>query len=100
MRIVAPDGDMYRTNVLRDLPFHMVGVSHHTAGIGVREQFAFEPAELEALLACEREAGRYALLLYTCNRYELYWSGAHEYEITLSFASVSFHASPPSIDIR
>jgi len=80
MRIVAPHGEIYRTNVLRDLPFHMVGVSHHTAGIGVREQFAFEPPELDALLACEREAGRYALLLYTCNRCELYWSGADEYE--------------------
>jgi glutamyl-tRNA reductase len=58
----------------------MVGVSHHTAGVGLREQFAFSPAELEVLLAQERAAGRHVLLLFTCNRCELYWSGPHDYE--------------------
>jgi glutamyl-tRNA reductase len=66
--------------VLRELSFHMVGVSHHTAAVGVREQFALNPAELDALLARERAAERHVLLLFTCNRCEVYWSGPHDYE--------------------
>ncbi|HET9726659.1 MAG TPA: glutamyl-tRNA reductase [Gemmatimonadales bacterium] len=58
----------------------MVGISHHTAAVGLREQFAFGSAELDALLAGERAAGRHALVLSTCNRCEVYWSGPHDYE--------------------
>ena len=80
MRIVAPLGGLYRRRVFQDLSFHVVGVSHHTASVGLREQFAFTPAELAALLEGERAAGRFALLLFTCNRCELYWSGMYDYE--------------------
>lgn len=66
--------------MLHDLSFHVVGVSHHTATVGVREQFAFSEEELAALLADERAAGRSALLLFTCNRCELYWCGPHDLE--------------------
>jgi glutamyl-tRNA reductase len=66
--------------VLQDLSFHVVGVSHHTAAVGVREQFAFTPEELSGVLAHEHAAGRSPLLLFTCNRCELYWSGTHDYE--------------------
>jgi glutamyl-tRNA reductase len=66
--------------VLHNLSFHMVGISHHTAPVGVREQLALGPAEVEALLASERAAGRHALLLSTCNRFEVYWTGLQEYE--------------------
>lgn len=66
--------------MLHDLSFHMVGISHHTARVGVREQLAFAPAELDALLTGLRAADRHALLLSTCNRFEIYWSGPHEYE--------------------
>jgi glutamyl-tRNA reductase len=66
--------------VPRNLSFHVVGVSHHTAAVGVREQFAFTPDELAALLAHEHAAGRSALLLLTCNRSELYWCGPHDHE--------------------
>src|SRR6185437_1571077 len=38
------------------------------------------PAELNVLLARERAAGRTALLLVTCNRFELYWSGTPDRE--------------------
>jgi glutamyl-tRNA reductase len=62
------------------LPFHVVGVSHHTAAVGVRERFALTPDELAAVLAQARGAGRSALLLVTCNRCELYWSGEYDYE--------------------
>ncbi|HET8834552.1 MAG TPA: glutamyl-tRNA reductase [Gemmatimonadales bacterium] len=58
----------------------MVGISHHTARVGVREQLAFAPAELDALLTGLRAADRHALLLSTCNRFEIYWSGPHDYE--------------------
>ncbi|HKT58648.1 MAG TPA: glutamyl-tRNA reductase [Gemmatimonadales bacterium] len=58
----------------------MVGVSHHTAAVGLREQLAFGPDELDALLVGEREAGRHALVLSTCNRCEVYWSGVHDCE--------------------
>jgi len=58
----------------------MVGISHHTAPVGVREQLAFTPAELDVLLAGLRAADRHALLLSTCNRFEIYWSGPHDYE--------------------
>ncbi|MFL5403654.1 MAG: glutamyl-tRNA reductase [Gemmatimonadales bacterium] len=55
--------------------FHIIGLSHHTAGVEVRERFAFTPAETVALLETRRRAGQSALLLSTCNRCELYWSG-------------------------
>ncbi len=58
--------------------FHVVGVSHHTAGVEIREHFALTPAEAEAWLAAERLAGRSAVLLSTCNRCEVYWSGDHD----------------------
>jgi glutamyl-tRNA reductase len=66
--------------VLQSLSFHVVGVSHHTAGVEVRERFAFTPAELVALLAAERPAGSAFLPLATCNRCELYWTGEHDLE--------------------
>ncbi|HKU62110.1 MAG TPA: glutamyl-tRNA reductase [Gemmatimonadales bacterium] len=53
-------------------------MSHHTAGVEVREQFALTSAEAEAWLAAERLAGRSAVLLSTCNRCELYWTGEHD----------------------
>ena len=62
------------------LSFHVIGVSHHTAGVQVRELLAFSPDDVSALLAHHRLAGRSALLLSTCNRTELYWSGDHDLE--------------------
>ena len=58
--------------------FHVIGVSHHTAGVEVREHFTLTPAEADAWLAAERLAGRSAVLLSTCNRCEVYWSGDHD----------------------
>jgi glutamyl-tRNA reductase len=71
---------MYHSLVLSDLSFHVVGVSHHTAPVGVRERFAFSPSELAVLLQREHAANRAALLLSTCNRCELYWSGGSDSE--------------------
>jgi glutamyl-tRNA reductase len=66
--------------MLRDLPFHVVGLSHHTAGIQLREQLAFSPAEVSAWLQGQAAAGSTALLLSTCNRCEIYWTGGPDLE--------------------
>jgi glutamyl-tRNA reductase len=66
--------------MLRDLPFHVVGLNHHTAGIELREQLAFSPAEVTAWLQGQSAAGSTALLLSTCNRCEIYWTGGPDLE--------------------
>jgi glutamyl-tRNA reductase len=66
--------------MLRDLPFHVVGLNHHTAGIQVREQLAFSGAEVAAWLQGQAAAGSTALLLSTCNRCEIYWTGGPDLE--------------------
>src|SRR5215213_2746437 len=58
LRIVTRSARWYRTNVPHRLPFHVVGVSHHTAAVGVRERFALTPDELAAVLAQASGAGR------------------------------------------
>ena len=50
------------------------------ATVEERERFAFTPAEAASLLRGQREAGGSALLLSTCNRCELYWSGDADQE--------------------
>ncbi len=66
--------------MLRDLPFHVVGLSHHTARIQLREQLAFSSTEAAAWLQGQAAAGRTALLLSTCNRCEIYWTGGPDLE--------------------
>ena len=66
--------------MLHELPFHVVGLSHHTAGIQLREQLAFTQAEAAAWLQGQAAAGRTALLLSTCNRCEIYWTGGPDLE--------------------
>jgi glutamyl-tRNA reductase len=61
--------------MLRELSFHVVGVNHYTAGIELRERFAFSPAEVVAWLQGQAAANSTALLLSTCNRCEIYWTG-------------------------
>ncbi len=55
-------------------PVSVVGVSHLTAPVEIRERFAFAPAEAEAALAALRTDSEVqeAVLLSTCNRTELY----------------------------
>lgn len=65
------------------MPFHLAGVSHHTADVSVREQLVFEPDEVAAWLARERQSGRSLVVLSTCNRLELYWWGDHDQEAGL-----------------
>lgn len=53
----------------------VVGVSHRTAPVEVRERFAVGAAELPALLAELRTRFGAAVVLSTCNRTEVYTSG-------------------------
>jgi glutamyl-tRNA reductase len=69
--------------VLPDLSFHVIGISHHTAGVVERERFALSRGETVTLLAEQHQAGRSALLLSTCNRCEYYWSGNEDGEAWL-----------------
>lgn len=51
----------------------VVGISHHTAPIEVRERFVFSPrAGAEALVRLTREGVGEAVMLSTCNRTEIY----------------------------
>ena len=56
------------------MPLAVVGVSHHTAPVDVRERMVFGPSEAsQALLALREEGGvEEAVLLSTCNRTEVY----------------------------
>lgn len=58
------------------LDLHVIGISHHTAGVELREHFALTPREITAWLEKARDAGLSSLLLSTCNRFELYWCGS------------------------
>jgi glutamyl-tRNA reductase len=77
---VALPGKPYRSFVLPDPSFHVVGVSHHTASLDERERFALSPADTTAFLAHQHSLGKPSLLLSTCNRCELYWSGDDDLE--------------------
>ncbi len=63
--------------MIERIRFHVVGVSHRTAGVEVRERFALLPARL-AELAQGNAVGVPTLVLSTCNRSELYWGGSHD----------------------
>ena len=47
--------------MLRSVSFHVVGVSHHTSGIELRERLAFSSAEAAAWLQGQAAAGSVAL---------------------------------------
>src|SRR5580692_10108314 len=52
----------------------VIGLSHHSAPITVRERFAFTEARIPATLQLLRDSGLVteAVILSTCNRVELY----------------------------
>ena len=71
---------LYPSRVAPEPSFHVVGISHHTATVELREQFALTPSEIAAWLEGSREIGLTALVLSTCNRCELYWHGSGDHE--------------------
>ena len=72
------------------MPMKLIGISHHTAPLEVRERFVFENDETRTLLRSlvRDELASEAVLLSTCNRSELYYvaeedtSPLHEVFIT------------------
>ncbi|HEX8431036.1 MAG TPA: glutamyl-tRNA reductase, partial [Longimicrobium sp.] len=58
------------------MPLTVVGLSHRTAPIELRERFAFGRAELPgALISLSEETGAETVILSTCNRTEVYLAG-------------------------
>jgi glutamyl-tRNA reductase len=58
-----------------ELAFHVIGVSHHTASVRVRELLVLTPDEVAACLEWRGATGGCTAILSTCNRFEIYWSG-------------------------
>ena len=81
MGLQSPDrGGQLRTASSPLHALHVIGVSHRTASMKVREQLVLTSAEAAAWLDQQRAAGRCAAILSTCNRFEVYWSGSHDLE--------------------
>ena len=57
------------------MPVKLIGISHHTAPLEVRERFVFDTAQAHALMRAlvQHEHASEAVLLSTCNRSELYY---------------------------
>ena len=62
------------------MPFLVIGLSHHTAPVTLRERFSFAEARVPATLQRMRDSGLVdeALILSTCNRVEIYASTSLE----------------------
>ena len=57
------------------MPMKLVGISHHTAPLHVRERFVFDHEHVRALTRrlMQEELASEVVLLSTCNRSELYY---------------------------
>jgi len=60
-------------------PLHLVGITHRKAGLDLRERFALARAEIVTLLTGEDGPRRRGVALSTCNRFEVYWYGEHDW---------------------
>ncbi len=62
------------------MAFVVIGLSHHSAPVAVRERFAFAEARVPASLQLLRDSGlvEEAVILSTCNRVEIYASTSLE----------------------
>lgn len=80
----------------------VVGLSHRTAPIEVRERFVFGAKEAEAALLdlLERGVSGEAVLLSTCNRTELYLGGAAEGSEREGVALLAARAGLPEAEAR
>jgi glutamyl-tRNA reductase len=63
------------------MPIVVIGLSHNSSPIAVRERFAFAEADLPASLQLLRDSGvaEEAVILSTCNRVEIYASTSSEF---------------------
>jgi glutamyl-tRNA reductase len=62
------------------MPIVVLGLSHHSAPVAIRERFAFGEARVPAALQLLRDSGvaEEAVILSTCNRVEIYASSSAE----------------------
>lgn len=60
----------------------VIGLSHHNAGVDVREKLAIPEDEWNGASAslCEYDSIAEASVLSTCNRFEIYLAGQNQYE--------------------
>ena len=77
-----------------DRDYVVVGVSHHTAHVAVRERFAVDASRLPAVLDAIRARGGVdeAVLVSTCNRVEWYLAGARP--AAAAAAATAFFGGP------
>src|SRR5262245_66439149 len=61
-----------------ELAFHVIGVSHHTAPVRIRELLVLTADEVAACLEWRGATGGCIAILSTCNRFEIYWSGGDD----------------------
>ena len=56
------------------MPLVVIGLSHHSSPVALRERFAFAEARVPAALQLLRESGaaEEAVILSPCNRVEIY----------------------------
>jgi glutamyl-tRNA reductase len=59
------------------MAFNILGINHKTAPVALREKVAFSEDRLVAALRalCQEQGVSEAVILSTCNRTEVYWSG-------------------------
>src|SRR5260370_28814026 len=74
MRIVASRSDTRFNSIFPEMPIIVVGLSHHTAPVALRERFAFAEARVPAVLQRLRESrlADEAVIVSTFNPVELY----------------------------
>ena len=62
------------------MPIVVIGLSHHSSPVAVRERFAFPESRIPASLESLRQAGiaEEAVILSTCNRVEIYAASPHD----------------------
>src|SRR5262245_27437255 len=61
-----------------ELAFHVIGVSHHTTPVRVRERLVLTADEMAACLEWRGATGGFTAILSTSNRFEIYWSGGDD----------------------
>ena len=63
------------------MPIVVIGLSHHSSPVALRERFAFAQAHVPASLQLLRDSGvaEEAVILSTCNRVEIYASTSSEF---------------------
>jgi glutamyl-tRNA reductase len=78
----------------------LVGATHRTVPLELRERLAFSPEQAVAALAAfqERFPGREAVLLSTCNRVEFYAAGDHDQPAPSADDLIAFLADRREID--